>query len=90
MRILESISSQVGLSAEDGNFQVDSSRTGTQTVKYTLQGGVDETYEPHFTFQEFRYVAVEGYPAGRLSLDSLTGMALHADVRRTRKSASTE
>ena len=36
-------------------------------------------YEPHFTFQGFRYVAVEGWP-GEPALDSLTGVVVHSDM----------
>ncbi len=68
---------------KDGNLYVDNLRSATQLVTYTLMGGVDEIYEPHFTFQGFRYVAVDGYPAGRLTLDSLTGIAIHSDMPRT-------
>ena len=31
-------------------------------MRYTLKGGGPETFEPHFTFLGFRYVAVDGYP----------------------------
>jgi len=48
-------------------------------VRYTLKGGGPETYEPHFTFQGFRYVAVDGYP-GQLTLESLTGIVVHSDM----------
>ena len=36
-------------------------------------------YEPHFTFQGFRYVAVEGWP-GEPTLDGLTGVVVHSDM----------
>ena len=44
-----------------------------------LKGGADEVYEPRFTFQGFRYVAVEGWP-GEPTLDSLTGIVVHSDM----------
>jgi len=40
-----------------------------------------ETYEPHFTFQGFRYVSVEGYP-GEVTPESLTGIVIHSDMAR--------
>ena len=50
-------------------------------MTYTLKGGGDEVYEPHFTFQGFRYVAVEGWP-GEPTLDALTGVVVHSDMPR--------
>jgi alpha-L-rhamnosidase len=64
---------------KQGNFYVENLRAAKQTVRYTLKGGGPETYEPHFTFQGFRYVAVDGYP-GPLTLDSLTGVVVHSDM----------
>jgi alpha-L-rhamnosidase len=66
---------------KDGNFYTANLRGAKQTVKYTLKGGGQETFEPHFTFQGFRYVSVEGYP-GELTTDSLTGIVIHSDMER--------
>ncbi|MHC4478001.1 MAG: family 78 glycoside hydrolase catalytic domain, partial [Planctomycetota bacterium] len=65
-----------------GNFYVENLRTAKQTVEYILKGKGQEVYEPHFTFQGFRYVAVEGWP-GELSLDDLTGVVIHSDYTPT-------
>ncbi len=64
---------------KQGNFYTENLRAAKQTVRYTLKGGAPETFEPHFTFQGFRYVAVDGYP-GQLTPDSLTGVVLHSDM----------
>ncbi len=64
---------------KQGNFYTENLRNAKQTVRYTLKGGGAETFEPHFTFQGFRYVAVDGYP-GTLTLDSLTGVVIHSDM----------
>jgi alpha-L-rhamnosidase len=63
----------------EGNFYTENLRTAKQTVQYTLKGDGIEIFEPHFTFQGFRYVAVEGYP-GTLTLDSLTGVVIYSDM----------
>ena len=63
----------------DGNFYTDNLRTALQTTTYILKGGGEETYEPRFTFQGFRYVAVKGYP-GQPTLDDLTGVVVHSDM----------
>ncbi|HPW21126.1 MAG TPA: glycoside hydrolase family 78 protein [Vicinamibacterales bacterium] len=67
---------------KQGNFYTENLRGAKQTVEYTLKGAGVETFEPHFTFQGFRYVAVEGFP-GELAPDSLTGVVVHSDMART-------
>ena len=64
---------------KQGNFYVENLRAAKQTVKYTMKGGGTEIFEPHFSFQGFRYVAVDGYP-GELTTDSLTGVVIHSDL----------
>jgi alpha-L-rhamnosidase len=62
-----------------GNFYTENLRNASQTVQYTLKGGAVEVYEPHFTFQGFRYVAVEGFP-GTPTLDAITGIVVYTDL----------
>jgi alpha-L-rhamnosidase len=66
----------------NGNFYTDNLRSARQTVEYTLKGGGEEVYEPHFTFQGFRYVAVAGYP-GKPTADDLTGIVIHSAMTPT-------
>ncbi len=67
-----------------GNFYTENLRTAKQTDTYILRGGEAEVFEPHFTFHGFRYVAVDGFP-GELSLENLTGVVIHSDIRPTGK-----
>jgi alpha-L-rhamnosidase len=67
---------------KNGNFYIENLRAAKQTIKYTLKGGDTETFEPHFTFQGFRYAAVDGYP-GELTPDNLSGVVIHSDMART-------
>ena len=67
---------------KDGRFYVDHLRSAEQKVTYVLKGDGPEEYEPHFSFQGFRYVEVIGYP-GDLTLDSLTGVVLHSAMEPT-------
>jgi len=67
---------------QNGNFYTANLRAAEQTVRYTLKGGGPETFEPHFTFQGFRYVAVAGFP-GELKSDSITGVVIHSDMHPT-------
>lgn len=65
-----------------GNLYTDNLRSAQQKVVYTLKGQGEEVFEPHFTFQGFRYVQVDGYP-GELQPGSLIGIVIHSDVART-------
>jgi len=64
---------------KEGNIYIENLRAAKQIVQYTLKGGEEEVYEPHFTFQGFRYVAIEGYP-GNPTLDDITGIVIHSDM----------
>jgi len=65
-----------------GNFYTENLRRAEQEVIYICRGGGPESYEPHFTFQGFRYVKIEGYP-GEVTTDLITGVVLHSDLERT-------
>jgi alpha-L-rhamnosidase len=67
---------------KQGNFYTANLRTAQQADSYTLKGGAEETFEPHFTFHGFRYVKVEGFP-GTPGTDALTGIVVHSDMPRT-------
>jgi len=62
---------------KDGNMYYDNLRAAKCTNTFLLKGGTEETFEPHFTFQGFRYVMVSGYP-GELSADNIRGMVIHS------------
>ncbi|MGG1516189.1 glycoside hydrolase family 78 protein [Paenibacillus oryzisoli] len=64
----------------DGNFYTGNLRNAKQTVRYTCKGG-GEAYEPHFSFQGFRYVKVVGWPEETpLELERFTGHVIHTDM----------
>jgi alpha-L-rhamnosidase len=67
---------------KQGNFYTANLRTAKETIRYTTRGGGEEIYQPHFTFQGFRYVAVSGWP-GQLQPEDFTGIVVHSDMRRT-------
>jgi len=66
---------------QEGNLYTENLRQAAQATRYTLKGmtDADEVFEPHFTFQGFQYVAVEGFP-GDPALDNFTGIVLHSDT----------
>jgi alpha-L-rhamnosidase len=65
-----------------GSFYTENLRSAKQTIRYTTKGKGTETYEPHFTFQGFRYVAVSGWP-GEVKAEDFTGVVVHSATPRT-------
>ncbi|MBC7960764.1 MAG: family 78 glycoside hydrolase catalytic domain [Vallitaleaceae bacterium] len=66
----------------EGNFYDTNMRSAKCTIQYVLKGGEEETFEPHFTFQGFRYVHVEVYP-GDLLLPNFEAVVIHSDMQET-------
>jgi len=67
---------------KEGNFYTDNLRSAKQTIRYILKGDGIEVYEPHFTFQGFRYVSLEGYP-DCIKLENFLGKVIHSDMEQT-------
>ena len=67
---------------KEGNFYTANLRSAKETIQYTSKGGGTETFEPHFTFQGFRYVAVSGWP-GEVKPEDFTGEGVHSAMERT-------
>lgn len=66
-----------------GNFYIDNLRAAKQKCTYILAGtGQAEFFEPHFTFQGFRYVQVVDYP-GEFTAANFTAVALYSDMPKT-------
>jgi alpha-L-rhamnosidase len=65
-----------------GNFYTENLRPAKQQNVFVLKGGAEETFEPHFTFQGFRYIRIEGYP-GDIKPENFTAYALYSDMRQT-------
>ncbi len=67
---------------KQGNFYTDNLRAAQQQNNYILAGKGVETFEPHFSWQGFRYVKVTGYP-GPLLPENFTAVALYSDMAAT-------
>ncbi len=67
---------------KSGNLYTANLRGAKQEINYTLRGGAEEVYEPHFAFMGFRYVAVDGFP-GELKPEHLTGVVVHSAMTPT-------
>jgi alpha-L-rhamnosidase len=64
---------------KEGKMYYQNLRTAKATNQYHLKGSGEEVFEPHFTFQGFRYVMVSGYP-GVLTADKIRGMVIHSEM----------
>jgi len=67
---------------KDGNFYTANLRTAKQTIEYILKGNNIEIYEPHFTFQGFRYIKLVEYP-GQVLISNFTGIVISSDMEQT-------
>ena len=56
----------------EGTIYTANLRNADATDVYTLRGGDEEVFAPHFTFHGYRYVEVTGYP-GVPPLDAIEG-----------------
>jgi alpha-L-rhamnosidase len=64
---------------KDGNVYTANLRVAKQRIEYVLKGDGVEVFEPHFTFQGFRYVAIDEWP-GEPTLEQFTGIVVHSDI----------
>ena len=63
----------------DGTLYTANLRTARNTDYYTLKGGGEEVWEPHFLFHGFRYVELLGFP-GIPTEETITGIVIHSDI----------
>jgi alpha-L-rhamnosidase len=67
---------------KQGNFYTDNLRAAKQQNLYFLSGEGEEVFEPHFTFQGFRYIRIEGLQ-GDLKPGDFEAVALYSDMKPT-------
>ncbi|MBB6673109.1 alpha-L-rhamnosidase [Cohnella nanjingensis] len=69
----------------EGNFYVGNLRKADQAVEYVARGGGPVSYAPHFTFQGFRYVKVEGlsHLTEEQLMKGLVAEVIHSDMAPT-------
>jgi alpha-L-rhamnosidase len=63
----------------NGQLYWENMRTAAETDTYTLRGGGEEIFIPHFTYHGFRYVEVTGYP-GKPASDAVVGIVFHTSA----------
>jgi alpha-L-rhamnosidase len=67
---------------KQGNFYTENLRAAICQNTYILKGGEEEIFEPHFTWQGFRYAKIEGYP-GDLNAANFSAVTLYSDMPQT-------
>ena len=63
-----------------GNFYTENLRNAKCENNYVLKGAGEEIFEPHFTWQGFRYIKVTGCP-GELKSENFTAVALYSSMK---------
>lgn len=66
---------------KDGNFYLDNMRGAKVEIKVTSDGN-EHVYKPHFTYQGFRYVKLEGFE-GEINPDDFTAVVVFSNMKRT-------
>ncbi|OQY31845.1 MAG: hypothetical protein B6241_13040 [Spirochaetaceae bacterium 4572_59] len=64
----------------EGELYIENLRSARQEIEYILKGDGEESYEPHFTFQGFRYVLVEEHP-GEIDSGKFHAVVLHSEMK---------
>lgn len=67
---------------KNGNFYTANLRLARQRNTYFFKGNGIELFEPHFTFQGFRYVKITGFN-GQIIPDNFTAVAIYSDMPAT-------
>lgn len=70
----------------DGNFYTDNYRSAQTKLIYICRDG-EQSYKPHLSFQGFRYLRVDAYPAPIERLEDVANfgaVVVYSDIRRTR------
>lgn len=67
---------------KNGNFYTANLRLAKAQDKYILKGEGEEVFHPHFTWQGFRYVKVEGYN-GAIDESNFEAVAIYSNMEPT-------
>jgi len=66
----------------EGNIYTQNLRGARNTIEYTLRGGDEERYEPHFTYHGFRYAHVVEHP-GEIDPSRFEAVAIGSEMKQT-------
>ena len=65
----------------EGNFYLDNMRSAKVEIKVVSDGN-ERIYKPHFSYQGFRYVKLEGFE-GEINPDDFTAIVVFSNMKRT-------
>ena len=64
---------------KEGNFYTENLRAAKARDIYIMKGEGEEFFEPHFTFQGFRYIRVTGFP-GEVRPENISAVTLYSNM----------
>ncbi len=67
---------------KQGNFYTDNLRSAKEQNTYLLNGNGPKVFEPHFSWQGFRYIKIEGLNE-EIKAENFTAVALYSDMKPT-------
>ncbi len=67
---------------KDGNFYNANFRSAKAEIT-AVSDGNEHLYKPHFSFQGFRYVKLEGFTKEEINLENFTAIVVFSDMKRT-------
>ena len=67
---------------KEGNFYLDNMRGAKVEIK-VISDGNERVYKPHFTYQGFRYVKLEGFTKEDINPDNFTAVVVFSNMKRT-------
>lgn len=67
---------------KNGNFYNANLRSAKELIT-VVSDGEEHIYRPHFTYQGFRYIKLEGFSDDEINLDNFTACAVFSDMKRT-------
>lgn len=67
----------------DGNFYIENLRKAKAKNTYVLSGEGEEVFKPTFTWQGFRYIRLDKFPAESIDLSKFRAIAVYSEMERT-------
>ena len=64
-----------------GNFYTENLRSAKATVTVTSDGN-PHTYKPHFSFQGFRYIKLEGFQKDEINIENFKAIVVFSNMKR--------
>ncbi len=66
---------------KDGEFYTENYRSAKNEIRFICDGN-EHTFKPHYTFQGFRYIKLQGF-SDEISLENFTAIVVCSNIKRT-------